>query len=101
MTEADLALHAATLTKDDYSTDFGVIVANMRKLDPRIELFTTLKNKSVVIGKKYSRGIDRVKIDGKQEGSDIYTSAHYIFGTLIIRRWRAFKKKKINGIKFL
>ena len=95
MTEADLALHAAALTKDEYATDFSEIVANMRKLDPRIELFSTLKSKSAAIGKKYSRGIDKVKLAGAGgQAADIYTSAHYVYGTYIVKKWRAALRRR-------
>lgn len=100
MTEADLALHAAVLTKEEFQNDFADIITNMRKLDPKIELFSTLKQKSSQIGRKYSRGIDRIQYDSDHKGNqtaDIYTSAHYIYGNYILAAWKEFIKMKKGG----
>lgn len=73
----------------------------MRKLDNRIELYQTFKNKATVIGKKYSANIDRLDKFShckKEHKHEYYTSRHYIYGTYIVHCWKEFMKLKYGSL---
>jgi len=83
----------------DYELDFDEVLANMGTLDQKIDSVNTLKGIARGVGVKSTKGAT-IDVNSDYEG-DVYTSKHFVYGTLIVTCWREFIRIKVEEQKKL
>lgn len=76
----------------DYELEFDDVLSNMNRLDKNIDSVNQLKSIARSVG---SKTVNAGAIDvNSDEDGDVYTSKHFVYGTLIVQCWREFIRVK-------
>jgi len=76
----------------EYELDFDEVLSNMNNLDKNIDSVSVLTSIARNIGSKARNG-GSLDINEDYQG-DVYTSKHFVYGTLIVTCWREFIRIK-------
>jgi hypothetical protein len=90
--EEELAKGVNEIYGHEYELEFKDVVSNMVNLNKNIDSVNQLKGIARNVGTKSVSGAT-IDVNSDHEG-DVYTSKHFVYGTLIVTCWREFIRIK-------